>query len=182
MPKNDNAHSLRLTESIRQYAGEEKAAAFEQQHPLSKAATPEKKWIWAGEACRFLEERFDDDTILSIRKACRCNDGKTIAQKLLGYLRQAGSLEQLVQAFNANESFAALEYISEKKLRFCYPQCYCACVKRVPGLLPKAWCYCTLGNAEGIFKEVFRREDLKLTLTESIKTGGKRCVIEIELP
>lgn len=182
MPKNDNAHSLRLKESIRQYAGEEKAAAFETQYPLSKAATPEKKWIWAEDACHFLEEQFDDDTILRIRKACRCNDGKAIAQKLLRYLGQTGSLEQFVRAFNENESFAALEFISENKLRFCYPQCYCACVKRVPGLLPQVWCYCTLGNAEGIFKQVFRREDLKLTLKESIKTGGKRCVIEIELP
>jgi hypothetical protein len=43
----------------------------------------------------------------------------------------------------------------------------------------RTWCYCTLGNAEGIFKEVFKKE-IKVTLLESIKTGGDRCVIEVE--
>lgn len=47
------------------------------------------------------------------------------------------------------------------------------------GEVSRTWCYCTLGNAEGIFKEVFKKE-IKVTLLESIKTGGDRCVIEVE--
>lgn len=77
------------------------------------------------------------------------------------------------------KGFASLEYISDNKILFCYPECYCACVKRVSGELSRAWCYCTLGNAEGIFREVFKKE-IKVTLFESIKTGGEKCVIEVE--
>ncbi len=180
MPKNDNAHSLRLVQSLRQHTGDGNAEEFEAKHPLSKAATPEKKFIWAGDACRFLREHFDEDTTLRIRKECRCNDGKSIADKLLGYLKQADSIQQFTAAFNAKETFASLEYITERKIRFCYPQCYCACVKRVEGSLPKAWCYCTLGNAEAIFKRVFPGENIRVTLLESIKTGGECCVIQVE--
>lgn len=61
---------------------------------------------------------------------------------------------------------------------FCYPECYCACVKRVPKELSKTWCYCTLGNAKGIFEEVFKKE-VEVKLVESIKTGSSRCNIEV---
>ena len=54
-----------------------------------------------------------------------------------------------------------------------------ACVKRVSGELSKTWCYCTLGNAEGIFREVFKK-DVKVTLLGSIKAGADRCTIKIE--
>ena len=117
--------------------------------------------------------------IIAIRKECRCNDGKSIANKLLKYLNQADSIEEFVNLFNAGETFAALEYIRDHAILFCYPQCYCACVKRVPKELSKTWCYCTLGNAEGIFREVLRKE-VQVTLLGSIKTGSDKCTIKVE--
>lgn len=95
-------------------------------------------------------------------------------------MNKADSIEQFVNDFNENESFAFLEYISENKILFCYPECYCACIKRVSGEVSKTWCYCTVGNAEGIFREVFKKDDIKVTLLESIKTGGGKCAIEVE--
>lgn len=180
MAKNDHAHSIRLVESIKRYAGSDKAVEFEEQWPLSKSASIEKKHEWARSACDFLENHFDAETVMAIRKECRCNDGKSIAKKIAKYLHKASSMEQFVEAFNAHETFAMLEYISDHRIRFCYPQCYCACVKRVPGEVPRTWCYCTLGNAEGIFREALQRDDIKVTLLESIKSGGSRCVIEVE--
>lgn len=180
MPKNDNAHALRLMESLRLNTSDALAHELEARFPLSKSASPEKKHQWATETSQFLEEHLDTETVMRIRKDCKCNDGKSIAAKLLKYLHQADSLQQFVDDFNAGETFASLEYLSERKLRFCYPQCYCACVKRVPGNVPKAWCYCTLGNIESIFKQVFPQHNLHTTLLESIKTGGDRCVIEVE--
>jgi hypothetical protein len=180
MPKNDNAHSIRLVESIRQNAGADKANDFEQQFPLSKSANPEKKYEWAKNACDYLEQHFDADTVVRIRKECKCNDGKAIANKILKYLNKAPSTRQFVDAFNEKETFASLKYISENKILFCYPECYCACINRVPGRVSKTWCYCTLGNAESIFREVFQRDDIKVTLLESIKTGGEKCIIEVE--
>lgn len=179
MAKNDNAHSIRMVESLKQNIGEEAACEFEEQYPLSKSADIEKKYEWAKATCDYLEEYFDTDTILKIRKECRCNDGKSIANKLLKYMNKTDSIESFVNLFNQKETFAFLEYISENKILFCYPECYCACVKRIPQELSTTWCYCTLGNAEGIFKEVFQK-DVKVTLQESIKTGSDKCVIEVE--
>ena len=179
MAKNDNAHSVRLLDSLRRNIGDDAADVFSENYPLSKAANIEKKYEWAKNVCDYLDEHYDTETIMTIRKECRCNDGKSIANKILKYLNKTDSTEQFVKAFNENETFASLEYISDNKILFCYPECYCACVKRVSGELSRAWCYCTLGNAEGIFREVFKKE-IKVTLLESIKTGGEKCVIEVE--
>lgn len=179
MAKNDNAHSIRLADSLERQIGYDTAREFEDNYPLSKSADIEKKYQWAKTICNYLEEHYDTDTIIRIRKECRCNDGKSIASKLLKYLNRADSIQEFVSLFNHKETFASLKYISDNKIWFCYPECYCACVKRVPQELSKTWCYCTLGNAEGIFSEVFKT-DVKVTLLESIKTGADKCVIEVE--
>ena len=170
MAKNDNAQSVRLVDSLERHVGYDTAREFEANYPLSKSADINKKYQWANTICSYLEEHFDTDTIISIRKECRCNDGKSIANKLLKYLNKADSIKEFVRLFNEKETFACLEYISDNKIRFCYPECYCACVKRVPQ---------ELGNAEGIFSNVFKT-DVKVTLLESIKTGADKCVIEVE--
>lgn len=179
MAKNDNAHAIRLAESLVKNAGYETAKEFEEKYPLSKSAAIEKKFEWAKNVCSYLEQNFDKDTIIKIRKECRCNDGKSIANKLLKYLNKADSIEGFVNAFNQNETFAFLEYVNDNKILFCYPECYCACVKRVPRGLSETWCYCTLGNAEGIFREVFGKS-VTVTFLESIKAGADKCVMEVE--
>lgn len=179
MAKNDNAHAIRMIDSLRQTVGEDAAYAFGEAYSLSKSANIEKKFEWASDVCKYLEANYDEATIEKIRKECRCNDGKSIANKILKYLNKAESIETFVDDFNSHETFAFLEYKTENKIVFCYPECYCACVKRIPKELSKTWCYCTLGNAEEIFKLVFGKE-VKVTLLESIKTGGNRCAIEVE--
>ncbi len=179
MAKNSNAHAVRLVNSIHKIVGTDKAQQFEQNFPLSQSANIEKKYEWAKSACNYLEEQFNEETIFYIRKECRCNDGKTIAGKLLKYLKRADNIKAFVDSFNQNETFAFLEYISDNKILFCYPECYCSCIKRVPGQISKTWCYCTLGNAEGIFKELFQKE-VRVTLIDSIKTGADRCAILVE--
>ena len=179
MAKNDNAHAIRFADSLRAVGGDNEAETFAGLYPLSKSADIEKKFQWAQNVCAYLEERFDAETIIRIRKDCRCNDGSSIAKKLLKYWKASDSTEQFVEAFNQKETFAALEYIAENRIRFCYPECYCACVKRVPGSLPKTWCYCTMGNAEGIFRVVFG-ESARVSLIETIKSGAARCVMEVE--
>ena len=179
MHKNDNAHSLRMVDSLKKNISSDAAEQFVAEYPLSKSADVVKKFGWAQATCNYLEENFAEETIVKVRKECRCNDGKSIANKLLKYLNTAENIKGFVDSFNQRESFAQMEYISENKLLFCYPQCYCACVKRIPQKLSKTWCYCTLGNAEGIFREVFKK-DVNVRLLESIKIGGNRCVIEVE--
>ncbi len=179
MAKNDNAHSMRIVESIRTVVNEDEARNFEESLPLSKSANINKKFEWAKQMCDYLEERYDVDTIMKIRERCICNDGKSTAIKMSKYIRQTQSISEFVEIFNENESFASLEYINERNILFCYPQCYCSCVKRINEPLPETWCYCTLGYAKSLFKEVFHK-DVVVHLVESIKMGGKRCAVSVE--
>ncbi len=179
MMKNDNAHALRLVQGLRQIAGEAAAQCFAQELPLSKSADVGRKFQWARSACAWLEEHFDEETVRAIRRECRCNDGRAIADKLLRYLKRNASLREAVEDFDRCETFASLEYVTENSLLLCYPACCCACVKRAPGELSRAWCLCTLGNAEAIFRAVLG-ETVRVALVESIKTGGERCVIRVE--
>lgn len=178
MPKNDNAHSLRLVASLREHVGAEAAREFEARLPLSKSADIGKKFAWAEAACAYLEERFDAETIRRVRMDCACNDGKSIAEKLRKYLKKAGSLREFAEDFTAHETFASLTYVSEHELRFCYPECYCACVKRAPGTLSRTWCLCTLGNARMIFRALFQKE-VQVALLQSVKSGGEKCEIRV---
>lgn len=178
MPKNDNAHALRMAGAIREMIGEEAAADFEKRYPLSKTANIEKKFQWAQSACTDLGARYDKDTLLRIREKCICNDGASTAKLLAKYRKEAGSLQGMAELFNSRETFARLEYVSDRELIFCYPQCYCGCVKRVEGLLPEAWCYCTVGYAKRLFGQLLEAP-VQAELMESIKTGGKRCAVRV---
>lgn len=179
MPKNDNAHSLRLVESLKKNNCSELAERLRTEYPLSKSASIEKKFEWAQHSCSFLEENLEEETIIKVRKACICNDGKSNAKKLLKYLNNASNTKEFIEDFNKKETFASMEYIAENKLLFCYPECYCGCVKRIPENLTKSWCYCTIGFAESMFRAVFQT-DVTVTLTESIKTGATRCAMIVE--
>ena len=179
MQKNDNAHSLRLVESLKKNNCPELAEQLENEYPLSKSASIEKKFQWAQQTCSFLENNLGEDEIINIRKNCICNDGASNAKKIIKYLNKASGTKEFVELFNKNETFASMEYIADNKLLFCYPECYCGCVKRVPENLTRTWCYCTIGFAESMFGKVFQR-DVKVTLTESIKNGAKRCAMVVE--
>lgn len=54
MAKNDNAHSVRLYESLKKNVGEEAANEIAETYPLSKAADIEKRFDWAQNVCEEL--------------------------------------------------------------------------------------------------------------------------------
>ena len=70
MAKNDNAHSIRMTESLRKNVGEKAADEFEETYVLSKSANIDKKYEWAERVCSYLEENYDTATLIGIRKEC----------------------------------------------------------------------------------------------------------------
>lgn len=178
MARNDNAHALRMVEALRETLGEAVAAEFAAQYPLSKSADFKKKCHWAQESCAYLASQHDKDTLLRIREKCICNDGATTARLMRQYRAQAGDLRGMTELFNSRETFAWLEYVSDRELIFCYPQCYCGCVKRGEGLLPEAWCYCTVGYAKKLFEQLVG-QPVQAELLESVKTGGKRCAVRV---
>lgn len=138
----------------------------------------EARFRWAEAVCTYLDTQFEEADRVRLRKACPCNSGGSIAAKLSKYWRKAATVAEAVALFNAGERFASLEYVGEREVRFCYPTCYCACVKRIPRELSRTWCYCTLGNVADIFRLLLERE-VETELLETIKSGGSRCVIRV---
>ena len=94
-----------------------------------------------------------------------------------GYLAKAGDLAEFAGIFNQKEKSVRLES-AEDGLLFIYPECYCACVKRVPEPVPRTWCLCTLGHVRSLFSQVLGREP-EVELLETVKSGGERCVIKV---
>ncbi len=82
MPQNDNAPALRLHASLSAHMGEDAARAFSQAHPLSQSANVETKFAWAKAVCESPDGQYDGETVREIRRDCRCNGGKAIADKL----------------------------------------------------------------------------------------------------
>lgn len=179
MPKNDNAHALRFYDSLAQL--DQKAAGqFAEEHPLSKSADFQKKFAWAKAQCEFLEGRFSPEEIAQVRARCRCEDGKSLAARMRGYLDKAGeNLDEFAALHNAKEAYGRLE-AAEDGLLLIYPQCYCSCVKRVEEPISKTWCLCTLGHAKSLFSAVFGKS-VEAELLETVKSGGARCVIKVTI-
>lgn len=174
--KNDNAHAIRFYNSLARL-DEPAALEFAERHPLPKSADHEKKFAWAQEQCAFLEERFGPEQVLDVRERCHCEAGKSLAARMKRYLEKTQDMAEFAELHNQKETYGRLEAV-EDGLLLIYPQCYCACVKRVDAPISRTWCLCTLGNAKALFEAVFGKP-VKALLLESVKTGGSRCVIKV---
>ena len=180
MPSNDNAHAIGLYNALLALGGGGAAEELAQQHPLSKSADVPKKYQWALAVCRYLEEHYSEKTIAAIRARCYCEDSAALANRMRSYLNQVGGdLNEFARLHNWKEKNAKIEVI-KGGLLYCYPECYCSCLKGAEGPAPKAWCYCTLGHARKLFSQVFGPH-IEAELWETIKSGGKRCVVFVEL-
>lgn len=181
MPRNDNPHALRLANALRSHVGDAAAQAFADAHPLAKSADVSKKHRWACEICAALSAEFDADTTAAIRRDCRCNDGRTMAQQIAGCIRRAGSLAGGCALFTQENPYAFLEHVSDHELIFGYYACVCSCVKRAEGPVPLMWCECSCGYAEAMLRQVFG-DGVQVELLNSVKAGGTRCEMRVYLP
>ena len=179
MPANDNAHALRLKEALCASNGEAAAQNFADAHPLAKSADVNKKHRWACDVCAALEEQFGPETAASIRRNCRCGDGKTMAQEISACIIKAGSLADGCKLFSRKNKYAFLEYISEHEVIFGYHACVCSCVKRADGMVPLLWCECSAGYTEAMFKRIFG-DTVQVKLLGSVKAGADRCTLRIQ--
>lgn len=180
MPGNDNPHALRLHSAIVHHAGTPAAEAFMQAHPLPKSAAPERKHGWACAVCRDMEAAFGEGAP-AIRRDCRCNDGRTMAQEIARCLAKAGSLAEGCALFTAGNRYAFLEYVSEHEVIFGYHACVCSCVKRAEGAVPLLWCECSCGYAEAMFTQVFG-PGVQVALLGSVISGDERCAMRVRIP
>lgn len=177
MAKNDNAHSVRLYESLKKNVSEEAANEIAETYPLSKAADIEKRFDWAQNVCEELTKKYDDSTVKKVRMDCACGPEEGKIGKLKKLYESCSSVEEFVEKANKLEQGFTIGY-KDNALFLTYPQCYCSCVKRIDKPIGKAWCYCTVGYATRMFQTVLSKA-VTVELLESVKMGDKQCVMKI---
>lgn len=178
MPKNDNVKSIRLYESVKANIGEVAAEKMAETVYLSKSADFKRKFKWAGDVCAYLDNNFDDEQVKKIRMGCSCMPPPKLIEQLRRLYKKCNDLDAFAREYEASGSGSFTLACDGDTLIFTYPRCYCDCVQRVNEPVSKTWCLCTLGYTKKLFDAVFEC-DTEVELLESIKTGGKRCVIKI---
>lgn len=179
MPKNDNAHALRLCSALENAGHADVAETLAADFPLSKSADVSKKHQWACDVCERLSTVLPQEEAAQIRRACRCNDGKTMAQEISVCIRNMATLREACTLFTKQNKYAFLEYVSDHELLFGYDNCVCSCIKRADGNVPMLWCECSAGYAEAMFRQVFG-SSVAVTLLESVKCGDERCILRVD--
>ena len=176
MPKNDNPQALRFLASMAKHGEQAAGERFAEEHPLGKSADISKRSAWAKALCGYLNDRYDEETVKAIRMDCACGP-YAINGKLKALYEKSDGPADFVKKVNELDPVFSLEY-DGTSYYVVYPQCYCSCVKRTDGQLPKAWCYCTLGYSRRMFETILGKET-EGELLSSIKAGDTVCRIRI---
>mgnify|MGYP000846761616 CR=1 FL=1 len=177
LPKSENTQAARLCRSLAANIGQTVAEEFAKTLPLSRSADDRKRFQWALNVCSWLEERFSNEELQQIRKACSCQPGSK-AEKVKRLYESSADYAEFCERFNREYApINRLTYDGEA-LYLLYPACYCSCIKRGDENLTDTWCLCTLGYAERLFSHALSHE-VFAQLLESIKTGGETCVIKM---
>lgn len=179
MENNRSTQVTRLYQSIEKHVDKDKAERVTSNRPLSKSASYAKKFEWAEGMCADLEKEFDEETIRKIRMDCACGPSAGAISKLKKLYKSSSDMQDFVDRSNKLDQGFTLQY-EGNSLVLIYPQCYCPCVKRVDKLLSKTWCYCTVGYTRNMFENVLDRK-VEVELIESVKMGGKECMIKMNL-
>ena len=177
MAKNDNPQARRLLESMTAHGEEEAGQCFAEAHPLGKSADIRKKFAWAQSLCAFLDERYDEETVKAIRMDCACGPSAGQFPQVRALYAQEKDPQAFAEGVNRLDLGFSLTwdgtgYILE------YPMCYCSCVRRTDAVLPRSWCWCTLGYNKRLFESILGRE-VQVDLLASVKQGDETCRIRI---
>ena len=177
--KNDNAHALRLYQALLNVAGTEAAEYVAANFPLCKSADAPHKAAWAKNICDYLETSFDATTIASIRQLCPCNNGAAAAKLMRTCLQKTSNILEFVELFNhTDKSGGWLEYVNERELILCYPNCFCSCIKHSDEHISPSWCQCSVGYVKRVFEQVLT-VPVTAELLSSVKSGSERCAIRV---
>lgn len=177
MAKNDNPHSLRLYQSVLTHLGPEAAEKIACAAPLSKSAGAEKKFSWAEQVCKILDDEFDDASVGKVRMDCACGPAAGKIRQLKKLYASSATMDEFIDRINKLDQGFTMEH-EDNLLFLVYPRCYCACANKLDKPLPRSWCYCTLGYTKRMFEGILDRH-VDVKLIQSVKTGGSVCRIKI---
>ena len=181
MPKNDHPQACRFLASMEKHGKKEDGSSFSEENPLPKSAGGRRKIQWAKDLCVFLDDHYDEESIKAIRMDCACGPKYGYGgSKLKAVYEKNRDPYAFVERANALDLGFSLEYDGAAYFLI-YPQCYCSCVNRSDDLLPRTWCYCTLGYSRRMFGYILGKE-VRTELISSVKQGDAVCRIRITVP
>lgn len=118
---------------------------------LAEAVTSEDNPTWVKATMVRLEEQFDQDTLVQIRRNCQCGYGMDEKLALLNELLAVStSLEEFGNHEKAN---AAGLFYDKGELYLQFPFCPCPMLEGVDRLASDSWCQCTTGYSKVLLKK-----------------------------
>ncbi|MDO4562114.1 MAG: DUF6144 family protein [bacterium] len=169
--------------------------ARETELPLDADAKMREKWL--KHALGEIERSLADDTVKKVRKGCICSleaetrvpgykeiydRTKARKERYKKLYEESRSLEEFVAEVKRLEDEPekpSIELVDGKLYKYYY-FCPCPFLQESSALVPRSWCYCTLGYNEDLYSYVFNRK-VRGRLMGAIKLGVSRCAIELEL-
>jgi predicted hydrocarbon binding protein len=131
---------------------------------------------WVKATMERLENHFDQDTIVQIRRNCQCGYGMDERLALVTELVAAStSLEEFGNLAKAN---AAGLFSDQGELYLQFPFCPCPMLEGVDRLENDTWCQCTTGYSQVLFEKAFQCQ-VEVELLKSIKMGDDKCLMKI---
>jgi hypothetical protein len=167
-----------ICNSIKQCIGKKEAEEFASSCPLSKFADYIHKFKWAQNVCEYLDNRYQPNQVMKIRMNCSCSPSEDDLITTKEMYDKSSNLDDFCNSYNSENDGIRKVWHDSEVMYFSYPRCYCSAVKRMNENISKTWCLCTLGYAKKLFDYILDA-DTQVELIESVKTGGKQCVMKI---
>lgn len=149
-----------------------KAIVYGSDEPAKSEDNP----AWVKATMERLENQFDQDTLVQIRRNCQCGYGMDEKLALLNELvATSANLEEFGSLAKAK---AAGLFCDNGELYLQFPFCPCPMLEEVERLETDTWCQCTTGYSQVIFEKAFQCQ-VAVELLKSVKMGDDKCLMKI---
>ena len=139
-------------------------------------AKSEDNPTWVKATMERLENQFDQDTVVQIRRNCQCGYG--MDEKLALVKELVAASASLEEFGNLDKANAVGIFSDNGELYLQFPFCPCPMLEGVDRLENDTWCQCTTGYSQVLFEKAFQCQ-VKVELLKSIKMGDDKCLMKI---
>ena len=152
-------------------------------------SSPDIKAQWADEITKRLDKYLDEETRIKVREKCACiiSNEKSIYAQTFRKLRKQhlNDADYLTAVVDYLNSTAPLLRCGEVSLDgdiiitvLARNSCECSALKN--GLtkpISVTWCHCCKGSILSVVKHIFPKKECRMTIKETIASGGKVCTL-----
>lgn len=138
--------------------------------------TKEDNPTWVRNTMQRLEDKFDQSTVIKIRRNCQCGYGM---DEKLSFVKEILETSTDIEGF-ANDPRAKAAGLSYKngELYLQFDYCPCPMLAEVDKLETDTWCQCTTGYSKVLFEKALGYK-VDVELIKSIKMEDDICLMKI---